>query len=147
MSGPLARLLEETRRRFGIAFLIDCHSMPSASIGHPSASRPDIVLGDRFGSSCDAKLTRGMRAMLSDGGFEIHLNRPYAGGFITEHYGRPARNLHAIQIEVNRSLYVDETTLERKPEFLLIAGLLREFMMRLADYVVETSGDMAFAAE
>lgn len=113
----LARLLDETRRRFGIAFLIDCHSMPSASIGQPSASRPDIVLGDRFGASCDQRVTRGLKALLVDGGYEVHVNRPYAGGFITEHYGRPGRGVHALQIEVNRALYLDEQRLERTERF------------------------------
>ena len=87
----LADLLETTRKRFGIAVLIDCHSMPSASIGQPPGGRPHFVLGDRFGASCDAKLTRFMRDMLQGAGYEVQVNRPYAGGFITEYYGNPAR--------------------------------------------------------
>jgi N-formylglutamate deformylase len=143
----LRKLIARTHVCFGQAILIDCHSMPGNIRIPGSPEKPDIVIGDRYGTSASSRLTRAASDILTDLGFATVRNKPYAGGFITEHYGRPARSLHAIQIEVNRSLYVDETTLERKPEFLLIAGLLREFMARLADYVVEMSSDMAFAAE
>ena len=108
----LAQLLEETRRRFGYAVLIDCHSMPSVSTGQGQAARPDFVLGDRFGASCDARLTRFVRDALATLGYDVQLNRPYAGGYITEHYGRPFKGIHALQIEVNRALYLDEGALE-----------------------------------
>lgn len=108
----LGRLLDETRQRFGYAILIDCHSMPSTSAGHNPTSRPDFVLGDRYGASCDGRLTRFVRDALTSLGYEVQLNRPYAGGYITEHYGRPVRGLHSLQIEVNRALYIDEATLE-----------------------------------
>ncbi len=126
----LARLLDETRKRFGIAILIDCHSMPSASIGQPAAVRPDIVLGDRFGASCDARMTRGLRSIFTEAGHEVHLNRPYAGGFITEHYGRPQRGVHALQIEINRALYLDEATLQRTAQFEGLAVELTRLMAR-----------------
>lgn len=130
----LSGLLSTTWRQFGMAVLIDCHSMPSASIGQPHAARPDFVLGDRFGASCDSKLTRFLREVLVGQGYEVQLNRPYAGGYITEHYGRPHRGLHALQIEINRSLYLDESRLTRSSGFgrvkrnlTLAAGkLLRE---------------------
>jgi len=115
--GALSGLLDSTWRQFGIAVLIDCHSMPSASIGQPQAVRPDFVLGDRFGASCDGKLTRFLRELLVGQGYEVQLNRPYAGGYITEHYGRPHRGLHALQVEVNRSLYLDEVSLTRSARF------------------------------
>ena len=85
----LAELLETTRKRFGIAVLIDCHSMPSATIGQAPGGRPHFVLGDRFGASCDAKLTRFIRDTLQGAGYDVQVNRPYAGGFITEYYGNP----------------------------------------------------------
>jgi N-formylglutamate amidohydrolase len=106
----LAGLIERTRQRFGTAVLIDCHSMPSVS-GQGNASRPDFVLGDRFGASCDPRLTRLVRDTLSGRGYDVQLNRPYAGGYITEHYGRPARGVHTLQIEINRGLYLDEAAL------------------------------------
>ena len=98
----LADLLETTRKRFGIAVLIDCHSMPSASMGQPPGGRPHFVLGDRFGASCDAKLTRFMRDVLQGAGYDVQVNRPYAGGFITEYYGNPARGVQSLQLEINR---------------------------------------------
>jgi N-formylglutamate amidohydrolase len=115
--GALADLLENTRKRFGIAVLIDCHSMPSASIGQPAGGRPHFVLGDRFGASCDAKLTRFMRDVLQGAGYEVQVNRPYAGGFITEYYGNPRHGVHALQLEINRALYLDETTLAKNHDF------------------------------
>lgn len=107
----LAALLEETRATFGYAILIDCHSMPSASSNLGPGGRPDFVIGDRFGASCDVRLTRFTRDVLTGLGYDVQLNRPYAGGFITEHYGRPARRFHALQLEINRGLYLDEATM------------------------------------
>jgi N-formylglutamate amidohydrolase len=107
----LAELIETTRRRFGYAILIDCHSMPSASMAPAGGPRPDIVLGDRFGASADCKITRFLKDLLAGLGYEVQMNRPYAGGYITEHYGRPARDVHAVQIEINRGLYLNELTL------------------------------------
>ena len=107
----LAELIEETRRRFGYAVLIDCHSMPSAAMAPAGGPRPDIVLGDRFGASADCKITRFLKDLLVGLGYEVQMNRPYAGGYITEHYGRPARDVHAVQIEINRGLYLNELTL------------------------------------
>jgi N-formylglutamate amidohydrolase len=107
----LCDLIETTRSRFGYAILIDCHSMPSASMAPAGGPRPDIVLGDRFGASADCKITRFLKDALGGLGYEVHMNRPYAGGYITEHYGRPARDVHAVQIEINRGLYLDELTL------------------------------------
>jgi len=127
----LAQLLEETRRRFGYAVLIDCHSMPSVSGGQGSATRPDFVLGDRFGASCDGRLTRFVREALVSLGYDVQLNRPYAGGYITEHYGRPAKGMHALQIEVNRALYLDEATLKPVRGFAEVQADLAHLSERL----------------
>jgi N-formylglutamate amidohydrolase len=107
----LAALLHETMARFGTAVLVDCHSMPSASAASTPGSRPDFVVGDRFGTSCGPRVTRTVREALQRLGYDVRLNRPYAGGFITEHYGKPSHGLQAIQIEINRGLYMNETTL------------------------------------
>lgn len=143
----LAGLLEDARRRFGIAILIDCHSMPSASIGQPAASRPDFVLGDRFGASCDAKLTRYLKEQLVASGYEVHLNRPYAGGFITEHYGRPVKGCHALQIEINRALYLDESTLQRTPSFNALQNDLGVVLGRVLAVLPDLLRGRAAAAE
>lgn len=128
----LARLVERTRTSFGQAVLIDCHSMPSASMSHPSGGpRPDFVIGDRFGASCNGRLTRLARESLASMGFQVQLNRPYAGGFITEHYGRPATGVHALQIEINRALYIDEATLEPNAGFDRLREALGHFLEKL----------------
>ena len=121
----LAALVGSTRDRFGTAILIDCHSMPSSSMAKPgSASRPDVVLGDRFGASCDARVTRMVRDSMALFGLHVQLNRPYAGGFITEHYGRPYEGVHALQIEINRALYLDEATLAPTSGFCTLQDAL-----------------------
>jgi N-formylglutamate amidohydrolase len=113
----LADLLQETRLTFGRAVLIDCHSMPSASSDPSAGLRPHFVLGDRFGVACDPRLTRFVRDTLQGYGYSVQLNRPYAGGFITEHYGKPIAGIEALQIEINRGLYLNEQTLEKTEGF------------------------------
>jgi N-formylglutamate amidohydrolase len=141
----LARLIDDTRRRFGFAVLVDCHSMPSASIGQPASARPDIVLGDRYGASCDVKVIRGLRAIFAEGSYEVHLNRPYAGGFITEHYGRPHRGVHAVQIEVNRALYLNEANLERGARFDALRTDFTRMMARVTSELPAFLGGRAAA--
>jgi N-formylglutamate amidohydrolase len=127
----LTGLIERTRQRFGVAILVDCHSMPSSATGPATAPRPHFVIGDRFGASCDARLTRTIRDGLTAAGFEVHLNRPYAGGFITEHYGKPSTGVHAIQIEINRALYLNEATLEATAGFADLTAALDQMVVRL----------------
>ena len=118
----LRQLVLDTRARFGLAILVDCHSMPSsARIAH-GRTRPDIVLGDRYGTSCAGVLTDYVAARLGQRGYSVSRNKPYAGGFITEHYGQPQRGLHSLQIEFNRRLYMDEVTLEKIPGFDRLAA-------------------------
>jgi N-formylglutamate deformylase len=86
--------------------------MPSGAVRvleTQGARRPDVILGDRFGTSCDPRLTDELARLLRERGFAVGRNRPYAGGFITERYGRPPQ-AHAIQVEINRALYMDEAT-------------------------------------
>lgn len=131
----LRRLVTATQARHGVAVLVDCHSMPSATRGHEQRPRPDVIVGDRYGTSCSAELSDGAVAILTDLGFTVGRNRPYAGGFITESYGRPALGVHALQIEVNRGLYMDEARFERAAAFGETARLLTTFARRLiADF-------------
>lgn len=141
----LADLLDQTWARFGLAVLIDCHSMPSTSVGQPMACRPDFVLGDRFGVSCDSRLTRSVREELERAGYEVHVNRPYAGGFITEHYGRPRRGLHALQLEINRALYLDETTLLKTVGFQPLKASLTRAMANVMNKLPSILGSRAAA--
>jgi N-formylglutamate amidohydrolase len=132
----LRRLLAQTHVAFGMAILIDCHSMPSNIRGGPTRVRPDFVLGDRFGASCMPELTNCVAETLEELGYTVCRNKPYAGGFITEHYGRPARGLHALQIEVNRALYMDEHLLEPHRGFEQLASdlfRLAESLLSLVD--------------
>jgi len=125
----LAALLLEAKREFGLCVLIDCHSMPSNPIADRGTGRPDFVLGDRFGTSCSGELTRLAASQLEALGYAVALNKPYAGGYITEHYGRPHKAQHVLQIEINRALYMDETRFEKSAGFeRLRAGL--ETMVR-----------------
>ncbi|MDX2307140.1 MAG: N-formylglutamate amidohydrolase [Hyphomicrobium sp.] len=131
----LEALIEDAKRQFGYAVLVDCHSMPSALVAQSAGQRPDMVLGDRFGTSCDPRLTRFLRAALAGLGYDVQMNRPYAGGYITEHYGRPLRGIHAIQIEVNRGLYVNERTLVRTAGFGELSNNLARLAARIATEV------------
>jgi N-formylglutamate amidohydrolase len=129
----LRQLVLDTRKAFGAAVLIDCHSMPSTLRGLQARTRPDIVLGDRYGTSCDVELTDFASGVLVRLGYSVSRNKPYAGGFITEHYGQPGRGLHAVQIEINRSLYMDERTLERSPRFARLKADLGRLMLSLGE--------------
>lgn len=135
--GQLRALLARTHARFGYSVLIDCHSMPSTRSGAMRRARPDFVLGDRYGTSCAQKITWAAAEFLSAMGFEVEINKPYAGGFITEHYGRPDSGLHAIQIEVNRGLYMNEEKLEKNSRFDALCNDTTRFVGRL----VSISGD------
>lgn len=132
----LRGLMEATHKRFGCAVLVDCHSMPS--VGGPldqdiGAARPDIVLGDRFGTSCARRLTDMMERALAMQGFAVVRNNPYAGGFSTEHYGRPALGLHALQIEINRALYMDEERIERSAGINRVTHAVTTLMRALGE--------------
>ena len=127
----LSCLLDEAKRDFGFSVLIDCHSMPSNPIAEQGGVRPDFVLGDRFGTSCSPEITRLAAGHLKAQGYAVALNKPYAGGYITEHYGRPHRGQHALQIEINRALYMDETSFERSAEFERLRGGLEAMVLAL----------------
>ena len=102
----LTKLIDETRKRFGVSFLIDCHSMPSQN--ELGAEYPDIILGDRFGGSCTSELTHKIEDAFVAHGYSVVRNRPYAGGYITQSQGKPEKQRHALQIEINRKLYLNE---------------------------------------
>ncbi|MFZ5668797.1 MAG: N-formylglutamate amidohydrolase [Pseudomonadota bacterium] len=112
----LDRLLARARAAHGAAILIDWHSMPAAAAKTAVTPRHgkgcDMVLGDRFGAACAAKLTGRVEYELEKLGYRVARNAPYAGGYTTEHYGRPEKRTHALQIEISRALYLDEKTLE-----------------------------------
>jgi N-formylglutamate amidohydrolase len=128
----LNELVTKTRIAFGQALLVDCHSMPSTVRGGHSRLRPDIVLGDRYGGSCTGEITDAASQILSRLGYSVSRNKPYAGGFITEHYGKPGDGIHAMQIEVNRCLYMDERSLLPTAGFARLKSDLAGFVAELA---------------
>jgi N-formylglutamate amidohydrolase len=113
----LSSLVEAHLRRHGVAVLIDWHSMPAAATAHAERAGRDMVLGDRFGAAAAPAVSRRVETELRALGHGVARNTPYAGGYTTEHYGRPAAGVHALQIEVSRALYLDETTLEPTARF------------------------------
>jgi N-formylglutamate amidohydrolase len=127
----LARLLNRAHRQFGVAILVDCHSMPSASVDRSGGRMVDLVLGDRFGTSASALVVDCLEHEARERGYIVARNRPYAGGYITERYGAPESGRHAVQIEINRALYMDESDgaltagfhAMRRDLFALIANL------------------------
>ncbi|MFW6076717.1 MAG: N-formylglutamate amidohydrolase [Hyphomicrobiales bacterium] len=136
----LQGLLEATAARFGHALLVDCHSMPSTAAPPGPAGRgqrADIVLGDRYGSTASAALTEALERALIAQGFQVVRNKPYAGGFIIQTHGRSRTGVHAIQVEINRALYVDERTLAPTSDFAAVkeavAAGLRDFLVVLPD--------------
>lgn len=127
----LATLVEEARQAFGVAIIIDCHSMPSVGgpmDRDPGHRRPDFVLGNRHGVTCAPALLSVVHGVLAGLGFRVAINSPYAGAYTTQHYGRPEEGLHALQIEINRGLYMDEERIEPR-------GAMTE-IRRAADAVI-----------
>jgi N-formylglutamate amidohydrolase len=115
----LEHQLSERRSRLGLSLLIDWHSMPAAATRGmgPQGKGFDIVLGDRFGTSCHPGLTSAVEIILRDLGFSVARNTPYAGGYTTSRHGAPTLAGHALQIEISRKLYLNEKTLEPGPEW------------------------------
>src|SRR5919201_300713 len=143
----LRRLFTRVHRDFGAAVLIDCHSMPSAAGTKDERPRADMVLGDRYGTSCVAPVAETIESTLRAQGYTVSRNKPYAGGFITEHYGNPAGGLHAIQLELNRALYMDERRFERSAGFDRLAADLELLADRLASIPLEELRPYRAAAE
>lgn len=132
----LDSLLRQALRQFGEAILVDCHSMPHEAvdcIARNGTPRPDVVIGDRFGASADAELVDRIEDILVRAGLNVVRNAPFAGAYITQRYGRPVRNQHAIQIEFDRALYMDEATLTPNASFDSLRATIRTIVGDLAD--------------
>lgn len=143
----LRRLLARAHHAHGAALIVDCHSMPSVGVTRDEPRRPDVVIGDRYGTSCAPMLTDVVEAVLRDRGYSVGRNKPYAGGFITEHYGNPPSGMHAIQIELNRAIYMDERRRERGPRFTQIAEDFTSLANALADLPLSDLQSFPLAAE
>ena len=132
----LAMLLSETRITFGEAILIDCHSMPHEaleSVVHPDGVRPQIVLGDRFGAAARSDIVDRIEAAFVAAGLVVVRNAPFAGAYSTQRYGRPSQNQHVVQIEIDRTLYMDERTIRPNGNFRAMRDLLTTVISEIAD--------------
>lgn len=126
----LQRLLSEAIIAFGVALLIDCHSMPHISCANDKAA-PDIVLGDRHGTTCASGLVDLVETIFTSAGLRVARNRPYAGGFTTRTYGRSQHGVHALQIEISRHLYMNEVTLTKNEGFDAIRNVMERLIFSL----------------
>ncbi len=135
--GELHRLMTSAQDLFGQAILLDCHSMPHEAIAAtgPRGKPPQIVLGDRFGSSAAPHLVDALEAVFEGLGLRVARNAPFAGAYVTQAYGHPHRGRHAIQIEIDRALYLDEARVERTAGFAGMQALMTEAVARFCDRV------------
>lgn len=123
----LQELLDASHREFGMSILVDCHSMPHEavdSIARLGAKRPDVVLGDRFGAAADEEVVEQIERALVNAGLRVVRNTPFAGAYTAQHYGRPSRGQHAVQIEIDRSIYMNEKMIRPNGNFKAFKALL-----------------------
>lgn len=134
--------LARARARFGAAVLLDCHSMPplrQESGGHPV----DVVIGDRHGGSADPRLSDRLVGVARDHGYLAVRNEPYAGGYTTQHHGKPRERIHAIQIEIDRRLYLDPMMDQPGPGLARIRAMIRDMVAMLGDVAGDTASRLA----
>jgi N-formylglutamate deformylase len=123
----LTTLMDDSVALYGEAILIDCHSMPHEAIetiSHPRGTRPEIVLGDRFGAAASSDVVDKIEAAMTSAGLRVARNAPFAGAFVTQNYGRPALNRHAVQVEIDRSLYMNEQHIRPNNNFAPFKALI-----------------------
>ena len=143
----LRRLINRVHQSFGAVVVVDCHSMPSIGVSRDEPRRPDMVIGDRYGTSCAPTLPDTVEETMGRLGYSIGRNKPYAGGFITKHYGNPASGLHAVQLELNRAIYMDERRREKSARFAQVAADFAILAEALATVPLGDLGPFQAAAE
>ena len=146
----LSALTNAVLSKAGEVLLVDCHSMPASATSHVApggAGMVDVVLGDRFGASCAEDIPALVEERLQHHGLRVLRNKPYAGGFITQNYGAPHRGQHALQIEINRSLYMNETSLQKTTGFEAVKAVLDDVVRTLLPYLEERFRPTRLAAE
>ena len=129
----LQDLLEETRKKFGSVILIDCHSMPHECVdqGTGVSLPPQIVLGDRYGAAANLDIVNQVRLAFAESGFRVSRNMPYAGAYISCKYGKPQHNQHVIQVEIDRSLYMNEDTIQKLHNFSELRAALKNVISKI----------------
>ena len=143
----ISTLMDDSVALFGDAILIDCHSMPHEAIetiSHPQGARPEIVLGDRFGAAASAEVVDRIEAAFGAAGLRVARNSPFAGAFVTQHYGRPASDRHVVQVEIDRSLYMNEQAIRPNSNFENFRGLIHQVV---ADVAAIGRSEIRLAAE
>jgi N-formylglutamate amidohydrolase len=131
----LQKLLDDARQRHGQAVLIDCHSMPHEAmdgVAKTGIRRPDVVLGDRFGASATGEVVDRLEAAFVAAGFVVTRNAPFAGAYITQAYGRPKKGQHAVQVEIDRSIYMNEKLIRPNGNFEAVQAALRDVVQEAA---------------
>lgn len=129
------KLLDAAHQRHGQAVLLDCHSMPHEAmdgVARSGMKRPDVVLGDRFGASASGDVVDRVEAAFASAGFVVTRNTPFAGAYITQAYGRPTRGQHAVQVEIDRSLYMNEKLIRPNGDFETVRAALRRVVAEVA---------------
>ncbi|QYX56920.1 N-formylglutamate amidohydrolase [Roseovarius sp. SCSIO 43702] len=128
--------LDKAVAELGEAILLDVHSMPHEAMDavvQRGQTRPEVVLGDRFGASAASGIVDRVEAAFRRAGLVVARNSPFAGAYVTQTYGRPARGRHAIQIEIDRALYMDETRIRPNADFDAFKALLRSVLAELVE--------------
>ena len=131
----LQSLIDSALLEFGTAILIDCHSMPHEaleSVVQPDGTRPEIVLGDRFGSAASGDVVARVEAAFVSAGLSVARNAPFAGAYSAQRYGRPGQNQHVVQVEIDRALYMDETTIRPNGNFEELRRILSGIVAQIA---------------
>lgn len=144
----LQELLNDARTYFGEAILVDCHSMPHEAldgIASAGARRPEIVLGDRFGASAEGEIVDRIEAAFASAGLHVVRNAPFAGAYSTQHYGRPSKGQHAVQIEIDRAIYMDEQLIRPNTNFHAFRKVLRGVIAEITE--IGRRGAVPLAAE
>lgn len=142
----LQSLLAESLEQFGESILIDCHSMPHEAIelaGTRGRPRPHVVLGDRYGAAAAPRVMARIEAAFTAAGLRVARNTPFAGAYVTQTYGRPSRRQHAVQIEIDRSLYMDEARIEPHSGFEAFRARLSGVIAEIAAIGAAASGQLA----
>ena len=142
-------LLKKLKALFGRAVLLDCHSMPTEAIKYNRRSNdniPDIILGDRFGMSCGIKIIDFLEAAFVEEGFKVCRNIPFSGGYITQLYGQPSKNIHAVQVEISRALYMDEKLIRKNPDFNKFCESMKNVIFKITE-IDKCFPEFAIAAE
>jgi N-formylglutamate amidohydrolase len=133
---------------FGEAILIDCHSMPHEAleaVAGGSGRPPEVVLGDRFGAAARPAIVDRLEAIFAEAGLRVARNMPFAGAYITQSYGRPARRQHAVQIEIDRALYMDERRVAPNGRFESFRRLMESIVADIA--AMGRPAELGMAAE